>query len=371
MNPFERISHLSPLPIIDLTKPPELPEDGLLIPITDTCKKHFSKGGECERHYLRIAKLMRDNEPIQCPFGFASMAFRGGGVVAAITGFVPYPRLGGSREQQLAKKHPEVKVGTESVQRAILRLIRAQERFSEVENAVTKSQSMALHEIRKFNRTIKHQAERLCKKESPDDPDKASKEVVTIYKTSELMSHEFDVIQVLAEAGQAMLPLNTVSELYRIFDKIVRIYNGTSGGRRVTLRSASGFYPRVVASDKTLHILPSVFIDNALKYSSPGSETRITLEPDNTNECCIVTVTNESDGQQILDNRVFLRGYRASPMGDGSGNGLYAAQLIAQQHNTKIEVESVLLGPYKSRHTFRIKFRCTTDTFFHKKRSGN
>lgn len=365
MNQYERIASLSPLPIVDLNNPGK-PQDGFFRELNGSCRKYYDKNDLCLRHYQSLQAAPSIDQIVQCPYGFATAAYYDKDLSFALTGFIPHPRLGGTKETIQAKRHKEMRVTVEGVNRAAAKLKETNENFTKMEEQVLKGYSMALHEIRKLNRTVKHNAERLCKKESPDDLDKAQKELVTIYKTSELMSNEFDVIEILADASQANLPLNTTSDLYKIFDKCVRIYGTRAGGRRLILRAQSNYSPRIAANDKTFHILPSVFIENALKYSSPGSETRITLEPDTADGNCVVTIVNESDGQQILDDRIFERGYRANPHPEGSGNGLYVAQLIAKQHKSQITVKSCRLDSTRVRHTFSMVFKTTTERWLRK-----
>src|SRR4029077_4703726 len=109
--------------------------------------------------------------------------------------------------------------------------------------------------------------------ESPEDLDNASPDLVKIMKASELMSRQFDVIELLANEELATLPLNSVSEVYKLFDKCARIYQTRS--KRITLDAPQGFSPRVDACDKTFPIIPSVLIENALKYSVPESDVRV------------------------------------------------------------------------------------------------
>lgn len=320
------------------------------------------------RHYRQLASGGLRSDVIQCPFGFASAPFNVGGAKAAVTGFIPYPRHGGNQERILAKRHKETHFSVDAVKRVISGLIATHEHLLEVEQEIVRAHSMALHEIRKFNRTIKQNAERLCKQASPDNVDHAPKEMLNIYKTAELMSNEYDVIEILADASQATLPVNTVSEIYKMFDKCVKIYNAVAGGRKIILRASGNYSPRVAASDKTLHIIPSVLIENALKYSLPGSDIRINIDPDETDgQRCIVTVTNDSPGNQELDDRVFQRGVRFSSTGDGSGNGLYVAQLIANQHKTRITINSKVLNPTTVRHTFVVPFRTTNERYLRKR----
>src|SRR4051812_26388793 len=98
LNPFERIASLSPFPIIDLSHSGTMPQDGLTIPLTKTCHKNLGKGSACKEHYKALSKLSPGgSEPVQCPYGFASALFRIGNVRGAITGFIPFPRLGGNK----------------------------------------------------------------------------------------------------------------------------------------------------------------------------------------------------------------------------------------------------------------------------------
>jgi light-regulated signal transduction histidine kinase (bacteriophytochrome) len=361
MNPFERAANISPLPIVDLTCELE-PQDGIINPLTETCRKNLRERREvCMRHYRAITASSAGVSSIfQCPFGFSTIPFKASGMYAAMTGFVPFPRQGGAPEKIVANRHKEARVSVEGVRRAILGVIKAHARFQEIEQSVIQNYSMALHEIRKLNRNVKQNAERLCKQESPNDLEKARKELVTILKSSEMMSAEFDVIEVLANANQVELPLDTTAEPYRLFDKFVKIYRSQlTGSRQLLMKSEDGYRPRIAACEKTLHILPSVFIENAMKYSAPGTVIRVSIESDpNDSRSCVILVESESEGQQILDDRIFQKGFRAATgRQDGSGIGLYVAQLIAKQHNTVITVQSLPIGPTRVRHTFRVKFR--------------
>ena len=360
MNPFDRVASMSPLPIVDLTCAME-PQDGIFTQLTATCRKNLREKGEvCGRHYASVASAPAAGGLIQCPFGFSTVPFKSGGLHAAVTGVVPWPRAGGSAEQIVAKRHPEVRMPLEGIRRSILGLINTHARFLQIEQIVVDKYSMALHEIRKLNRTVKQNAERLCMRESSGNPEQAREELVTIWKTAELMSSEFDIIEVLANATPTELPMNTTAEPYRLFDKCVKIYRTRlPGSRRLLMSSEREYKPKILACDKTLHILPSVFIENAIKYSAAGTEINIKIESDpNDRRSCVVTIESEAEGQQILDDRVFQKGYRATnSRQEGSGNGLYVAQLIAKQHNSTITVHSQPIGTARVRHTFRMKFR--------------
>lgn len=376
MSEFDTLARYSQLPIVNLDAP-GLPRDGLLVRLPSACKRHYAKGDKCQRHYQDLAARSSDSRtPVQCPFGFASVEFRAGRTAAALTGLVPYPRLGGALEKKVAKDYPEARVTVEALQESVSTIKEVDRRFQEIdkvaneklrrseeeakarfralEEATAKNNSMALHEIRKLNRTVVQTAERLCM-ESASNPEQADSRLVTIWKTSELMSKQFEVIELLANESLTKLPVKTPSQLYKIFHKVVKVYQTMHGPKRLFMQIPPNYVPHIHVCEKTFPIIPTVLISNALKYSIPGSEIRIMLEQDGT--YCVVSVISQSQGSQLLDESIFAKGVRASHGTEGSGNGLYVAQLVAQQHGTKITVSSKAFGADSVKHTFRVPFR--------------
>jgi signal transduction histidine kinase len=378
MTQYKKISNFSKLPIVDL-QDPGLPQNGILVKLSDTCRKNYSKGSACKQHYATLARDGHDRKTIvQCPYGFASIEFRAGDVSAAITGFIPSPRLGGAAERIVAKRHKEVRLEADAVLESVLTLkevgrryqeieMEAQHRLYSVEEEVKKRLddvelkvaqkfSMALHEIRKLNRTVVQTAERMCIQERPSSPESANPAIVTIWKTAEMMSKQFDVIEILAnEESLTTLPVKTQSVLYRVFDKCVRAYQFQPGDRRIFLQSPPGYNSRILVCEKTFPIIPTALITNALKYSIPGTEIRIIIGPEG--DYSEVTVISQSEGQQVLDDSIFVRGVRASEDKEGTGMGLYVAQLVARQHGTNIRVESHPSANNTVKHIFKIRFR--------------
>ena len=299
------------------------------------CRKNFARDGQCKAHYHRLSKAPA--QPTQCPFGFTSFAIPNFSV--AFTGLVPYPRLGGESERSRAKRYPDNKVPISSMEGAARGFAKAESRIREAETDVAKKQSVALHEIRKLNAKVKQTAERLCRRESPHDIDGASPELVRILKTAELMSYQFEVLELLANEGLASLPLNTTSDVYRLFDKCVRIYQPEGAADRISIRSTSGGTAMVKVCDKTFPIVPSVLIENAIKHSVPESPVHVEVRLDR-DGTCVISVASRCRNDVRLTPDIFDRGVRATTDVEGSGNGLYLAQLVARQHNTEIQLQT-------------------------------
>lgn len=339
---FAALSGMSPLPIVDLDAISQ-PIDGLVVPTPEQCRRHFKKGDACRNHYEKLAADSdTDCTLVQCPFGFASYPFRSKNLHIALTSVVPYPRLGGDAERAAAKATPDSKIPAERIPQVEKMIKEVEERVENLERATVDGQSVALHEIRKLNRTIKQASERMCLAESPHDPDRANRELVAIWKSAEIMSLQFDVIEILANESLVRLPVNSLGEIYRIFDKCARIYNCALESNRIRLVAPSGFNLQVAVCDKTITMIPTALIENAIKYSLPNSE--ILIEFYTNRGTCNVEVKNLARLDVPLTDDVFRKGVRLGVEKEGSGNGLYLARLVAAQHHAQLTVSTRKIG---------------------------
>lgn len=339
---------MAAFPTVDLVAP-TAPKDGIMVFAPPECRKFFARDSRCRQHY----ESLRTSEGIfQCPFGFASLAVRRLGI--AFTAVIPHPRLGGKQERLRAKLRPQNKVLQTALERAGIGLISADERILEAETEAVRKQTVALHEIRKLNRTVKQTAERLCKEDSPQDIDNAAPPLVRILKTAELMSYQFEILELLANESLVDLPLQTDSEIYRLIDKVVRIYRPENQPERISLR-ASGPSPTVRVCDKTFSIIPTVLIENALKHSPKGSRIVVDVRSDGTG--CVISVSSYAAGNLVISDELFAKGIRGTTLVEGSGHGLHLAQLVARQHGTVISVTAESLTPQTQRITFALGLR--------------
>jgi signal transduction histidine kinase len=98
----------------------------------------------------------------------------------------------------------------------------------------------------------------------------------------------------------------------------------------------------IQADPELLRLAISQLLENACKYSSPGSlvSVRILEEP----EGVAIRVTNTGSVVSARDQlRIFERFYRgteANNLAPGSGLGLYVARKIAAAHGGRLELES-------------------------------
>ncbi|HEX5422022.1 MAG TPA: HAMP domain-containing sensor histidine kinase [Candidatus Acidoferrales bacterium] len=335
MADFQNIVPLIPLPVVDLHGI-SVPRDGLLLGAPPDCPKNWASGLRCHEHYHGLANADVADDIVQCPFGYASRVVRHKNILIALTGFIPYPRLGGDRERRAAKKRAIAKLATEQINKAVVAVKNAVDFSDRIQVDTVRRQSVALHEIRKLNRTVKQTAERLCREDSPGEPDAAEARFVQIWKSAELMSQQFDVIELLANEDLAKLPRNSVSEVYRIFDKCVRIYRHAGHPNRFSITAQQGYSGKILACDKTLSIIPSALIENALKYSVADTLIHIDVESKGGN--CVVTVTNQAKAGDNVTRKAFQKGVRLSSDQDGTGHGLHLVKIVVEQHGGTIDV---------------------------------
>ncbi len=350
------IKHLSPFPIVDLRNI-AVPEDGCFVQTTEFCKRKFKEETKCKAFYTEIAKTAIQQEIKQCPYGFACMAFDLNGAPHAMTGFIPHPRLGGEAEQRRAKDNPHAKVAIEQLQKASAKLSEAEKQRVEALGSHAKNYPQAIHEIRKLNRNIKQEAERILTDPALDS--KHRNPLITIQKSSEMMSYQFEILDLLANETLAGLVLNTDSEIYRMVDKCVRIYEPLAISKDIRLNlegdgiNKAPIWSRVC--DKTFPIIPTVLIENAIKHSLP--QTSIIVRVKRLNPT-LAQFSIRSIGQRmtsVID--VFQKGVTGGTPSSGQGFGLYLAQLVAKQHGAEIEFARIP-GNECDHYNFQMKMKC-------------
>jgi len=351
---FSDIVQLCPYPLINLCDIKE-PVNGFQLHATDLCHKYFIKNSKCKDHYERLLNAPGlIGSPVQCPYGFTSFVVATNTQHLSITGIIPYPRIGGISERNLAKKYPYHKVTLKSLYEIVDTLKNIELKLEEIEQASVINHAMALHEIRKLNRTVKQTAERICREENPNYPDMATKNIVKIWKTAELMSQQFDIIEILANESLAELTLNATIEVYRIFDKCVRIYNSEDRNEKIILHSQNTQPVKIDACEKTFSIIPTVLLENALKYGKCDCTIDVNISLSKGE--CIVEVANYAEHNPLLNNSIFEKGKRASQTKEGSGHGLYLAQLVAKQHGSTISLDVKNILPNEDRVIFKVSF---------------
>jgi signal transduction histidine kinase len=259
--------------------------------------------------------------------------------------------MGGEVERKRAKEYRSSTISAEVVANYAKQMDLAEkERIAAVANEL-KKYPPALHEIRKYNRTIKQEAERLCRAASPSDADNADPSLVRIWKSSELMTYQFEILELIANETLVDLPRKTESEVYKIFHKCVRIYELEAEKRNISV-SIRGSSPRAIVCDKTFPIIPTVLLENAIRHGLSDTEVRVRVEDVGVKRCRI-SVSNIGPRVETLPD-IFEKGVSVDKNAGGQGVGLYLAQLVARQHGTLITLDQAKYSERGDVYTFAL-----------------
>jgi signal transduction histidine kinase len=221
----------------------------------------------------------------------------------------------------------------------------------ELDVCAARGMAVALHELRKLNGVVKVVAERALRQFKEDSSDPSKLPLRRIWRTAEMMSQQFDIIEILATGQLSALPLSDPIHLRQVMERCREIY----GDELLRLETVVvGLRDdRMRACERTFAIIPMVLIDNALRHSVSGSSVLIQLSGHgNTVE---LSVSNDVTGDEPLDDRIYEQGYRGA-RSTGSGNGLFVAQQVARQHHTVIRVACEETDAGVRRCTFRVSF---------------
>jgi two-component system, OmpR family, sensor histidine kinase KdpD len=135
-------------------------------------------------------------------------------------------------------------------------------------------------------------------------------------------------------------PQMEVTDIAGVVADIVDQYKRLSSDRRIafTRQSESA---EALADPELLRLALSQLLDNASKYSLPGSEITVTMESQG--DMIFVRVANRASSIPASEqNRIFDRFYRgedARRFTTGSGLGLYVARKIALAHGGQLDLD--------------------------------
>jgi len=138
------------------------------------------------------------------------------------------------------------------------------------------------------------------------------------------------------EVKPRMEPVDVMSVLARL----VQQYARRSPDRQICFTPSGAL--EVQADPELLRLAVSQLLENACKYSQPGSHVKVQVE--HHAEDVAIRISNNGSSISVPDQwRIFDRFYRgldASHLAPGSGLGLYVARKIAAAHGGRLDLES-------------------------------
>jgi len=153
---------------------------------------------------------------------------------------------------------------------------------------------------------------------------------------------------------QDIRPRMEITDLVSLIGRAARQYAERSPDRRIVTDGSGSL--EIMADAELLRLAIGQILENACKYSEPGST--VTIRMDRQPDAVVIRLTN--DGSSIQPNerqRIFERFYRgadARRSTSGSGLGLYVARKIATAHGGALDLESNEAGDYRVTFALRL-----------------
>ena len=176
-----------------------------------------------------------------------------------------------------------------------------------------------------------------------DKVENADSEIRTLYHAINLLDNRLKMMPLISNPEAARYGQVSKCSPYKIFDKIRRIFNDSASKKGITidLRSDSYITLEPLVYDSFLTI-PFVLVENAIKYSKNNGTIYINLKQRG-NEV-IVKVTSYGPVVTVENQeKIFEKGFKDPNAkkfaSQGSGIGLYLANIVASAHNLEISYQ--------------------------------
>ena len=159
-------------------------------------------------------------------------------------------------------------------------------------------------------------------------------------ETARLGSLTKRMLRVARLDREEVRPQTEVIDVARVVADAVVEYERLPSDRRISFKRPAESI-EALADTELLRLALSQLLDNALKYSLPGSE--ITVAIDSPGNIIFIRVANtgssipESEQHRIFER--FFRGEQSRRFTAGSGLGLYVARKIALAHGGQLELD--------------------------------
>lgn len=316
---------------------------GIDIPVPDYCRRNCSRNKKCVEYYRKLENA--DVGIYQCPYGFSSYVFEieGDKFIFSCLRIEKYY----DRNKLLPKIKDEPKDYREISLSSVEKYAEAYKEFFLNQNKYEKYKRFVddiFHDVRKFNQQIKVKNDKIYKRAQQHkrlgDILEATKSIQQLgwFLTLWLNNHDFIYNEELLRAD-----VKSSYNIYRIIDKVKKCIKERADQKNIKIEMSSRFECKDMQAYDCIELLPYIFLDNAIKYSTNGETIHIDIEEVKE----IQHVKIRSLGPVAFEQEVpklFEQGYRSKNAidltQDGMGIGLYTAKCICELNDIKLELAS-------------------------------
>ncbi|HEY4354795.1 MAG TPA: sensor histidine kinase [Acidobacteriaceae bacterium] len=222
-----------------------------------------------------------------------------------------------------------------------------------------------LHDYKQFVARVKQNINVVLQERFPHEAlevqlEKASRSEAAIYWSAALMEDKLQIALLLTQPERLMHLPYTTFRLHGFVLKHLRIYQAAFDEKGIKVTHAGASKGEIKAS-QAFAVIPQTLLDNALKYSTRGSQVVVGFREDASSIDFSVTSSGPKieaeEAQKIFE--IFQRGAAGiAQEEEGSGIGLYLAQVVAKDLGTDIKMhQSGTRTKYGFETTFTVKLR--------------
>lgn len=161
-----------------------------------------------------------------------------------------------------------------------------------------------------------------------------------LYNSLDLITSQLGMIDVIINPKSIYFGTKRPINMYRLFEKIKILFGHLSTKKKdIEIKLSSEVYVEDCYCYESIEFIPLILLDNALKYSSSGSDIEIKFE----HHYGVLKVIVKNIGPLVSDEEIpfiFEKFYRSETgkkfSKEGIGMGLWIAQEILKAHNCEL-----------------------------------
>ncbi|WP_313803517.1 sensor histidine kinase [Flavobacterium sp.] len=161
-----------------------------------------------------------------------------------------------------------------------------------------------------------------------------------LYNSLDLITSQLGMIDVIINPRSISFGTKRSINMYRLFEKIKILFGHLSTKKQdINIKLSSEVYVNDCLCYESIEFIPLILLDNALKYSVPGSDIEIKFE----HHYGVLKVIVKNIGPLVSDEDapyIFDKFYRSEAgkkfSKEGIGMGLWIAQEILKAHNSEL-----------------------------------
>ena len=320
--------------------------NGLLIKVPEYCI--CKKNKKCERFYRDLFEKGEEGLFI-CPYGFNTYVLNRNSNIDIFTAFRIKDKYNKKKVDSKINKNDDNKIITYDELIDYINKFKEYEELQENYIYLNKFINDTVHDIRKFNATIKTKGEIIINKSNKKSKKDSyiNEKARSIWAMSSYISSRLNIYNYLYSNQPMRSGIPYEYNFFKTFDKIRKCLKEEAAKKQITIELSCNVSCSNINAYDSIELLPFLIIDNAIKYTSKGEKIQISIT-ENKNEQIIKIQAIGAKIEKDEIDKIFIREYRGKNakkyFNDGSGIGLYLAKEICEANNLSINIESISLN---------------------------